>query len=372
MAQVSQRCLGAPKRLTQVSQIGGAGQQWQTAQTPPTRSSAGDTEASSARNMRVNILRAPNPSHLMQASRPLIDPRAAARWAALPPRRDAQGRPVSPWLHEEIGRRMAERLPWITVKPRAWAHWGPLAGGLKAHGAVEQLVGRVPVHLVESDPTRLRLAVKELGGPWWSPANWGGGRLRGEPEAGSVDMVWANMLLHQTADPKALLQRWHRALAVDGYLMFSCLGPDTLSELRALYAGAGWPPPMSAFTDMHDWGDLLVETGFAEPVMDMETVQLSFETPARLVAELRELGRNLHPQRHAGLRGRRWREVLYAQMAAHLARPTEQGRLVVRFEIVYGHAFKAPQRHPVAPVSAIGVEEMRTTLRERKKNLRNL
>ena len=58
--------------------------------------------------------------------------------------------------------------------------------------------------------------------------------------------------------PQALIAQWHRALAVDGFLMFSCLGPDTLRELRALYRALGWPPPAHDFTDMHDWGDMLV------------------------------------------------------------------------------------------------------------------
>ena len=51
---------------------------------------------------------------------------------------------------------------------------------------------------------------------------------------------------------------WHRALAVDGFLMFSTLGPGSLEGLRGLYAARGWPPPHAPFVDMHDLGDLLV------------------------------------------------------------------------------------------------------------------
>ena len=91
--------------------------------------------------------------------------------------------------------------------------------------------------------------------------------------------------------------------------MFSCLGPDTLRELRGLYRALGWPPPAHDFTDMHDWGDMLVHAGFAEPVMDMERITLTWETPQRLLEELRELGANLHPAtlspRCAGARWKR-------------------------------------------------------------------
>ena len=139
-------------------------------------------------------------------------------------------------------------------------------------------------------------------------------------------------------DPQALMREWLQGLAVDGFLMFSCLGPDTLRELRALYAALGWPAPSHEFTDMHDWGDMLVHGGFAEPVMDMERITLTWETPPRMLAELRELGANLHPERFPGLRGRRWRATLEAEIGSRLR--NEEGRIALTFEIVYGHALR--------------------------------
>ena len=50
------------------------------------------------------------------------------------------------------------------------------------------------------------------------------------PELGA-NMLWANMLLHTQANPLALLRRWHAAVAVDGFVMFSCLGPQTVQTL---------------------------------------------------------------------------------------------------------------------------------------------
>ena len=48
--------------------------------------------------------------------------------------------------------------------------------------------------------------------------------------AHQAQLLWANMMLHDVADPGALFAAWHRALAVDGFLMFSTLGPDTLED----------------------------------------------------------------------------------------------------------------------------------------------
>jgi malonyl-CoA O-methyltransferase len=150
------------------------------------------------------------------------------------------------------------------------------------------------------------------------------------------------MRLHAGADARGLLARWHGWLAVDGVLMFSCLGPDTLRELRALYAQAGWPPPAQDFVDMHDWGDRLVHAGFSGPVMDVERLTLTWPSPSALLTELRGLGRNLHPARYAGLRTPRWRERLLRALAE---RAGTDGRIAMSFEIVYGHAIKpAPRR----------------------------
>ena len=156
-------------------------------------------------------------------------------------------------------------------------------------------------------------------------------------------------------------------LAQDGFLMFSCLGPDTLIELRTLYAELGWPEPSHAFTDMHDWGDMLVHAGFAEPVMDMERITLTFATPERLLAELRTLGRNLHVGRFAALRGRGWQAKLLQALDQRLRRGDQ---LALSFEIIYGHAFKPAPRAQVSEQTAVSLDAMRSMLRGANRPLR--
>ena len=134
-----------------------------------------------------------------------------------------------------------------------------------------------------------------------------------------------------------------------------------------MYARLGWPPAGHAFTDMHDWGDMLVHAGFAEPVMDMERITLTFATPERLVQELRELGCNLHPDRFPSLRGRRWREKLHEALSSQLADPDNPGQLALTFEIIYGHAFKPAPRVRVSSSSAVSLQDMRSMLRKSSK-----
>jgi malonyl-CoA O-methyltransferase len=278
---------------------------------------------------------------------------AAERWHRRAPAR-------SPWLHEEVARRMAERLQWIRLAPQAWVHWEPVRGGLAAQALVEERYPQARSLAVETVPARLEAARAALDRPWW---RLGGARRQvvAQVEPASAQMLWANMALHFAPDPQALLAGWHRALATDGFLMFSCLGPDTARELRALYARLGWPAAGSEFTDMHDWGDMLVAGGFAEPVMDMERITLTWDSPQRLLAELRELGANLHPRRFAGLRGRAWRHRLEAELMAALR--DADGRLALTFEIVYGHAIKPAPRIRMEGEAAVPVDDLRALLR---------
>ncbi len=168
------------------------------------------------------------------------------------------------------------------------------------------------------------------------------------------------MMLHAVTDPPALLARWQQLLAADGFLMFSSLGPGTLHELRELYRRLGWPPPAPEFIDMHDLGDMLVRAGFADPVMDQETLTLTWDGPQALLAELRSLGGNASPMRWPGLRTPRWRDRLYVELSSLAG---ADGRLHLSFEIVYGHAFKAAPRAPLKGETRVELEDMRAMVR---------
>jgi malonyl-CoA O-methyltransferase len=182
-------------------------------------------------------------------------------------------------------------------------------------------------------------------------------------QPGSAELVWSNMRLHFEPDPQPMLRRWREALAPDGFLMFSTLGPGSFANLREAYALAGWGLPHAPFVDMHDLGDMLVAQGFAEPVMDQETLTLSYAMPQALLSELRGFGANLAPQRFGGLRTPRWRGRLEERLAESAA--GTDGRLVLQVELVYGHAFRAPDAGPrVDAETQIGLDAMKSMLRQ--------
>lgn len=279
--------------------------------------------------------------------------RVLHRWASAP---------EAPWLHAEVARRMAERLPVIRSQPETVLQWWAHAGASDA--LLRQAYPRARQLLVEPTPALLARSTQAHAAPWWSARRWTGPGASAvladalPPAAGGL--LWANMVLHAAVDPPRLLAQWRRALAVDGFLMFSTLGPGTLRELHALYAELGAGSPGAPLVDMHDIGDMLVHAGFADPVMDQEQLTLTWATPQALLAELRQLGINADPARQPGLRTPRWHRRLCDALAA---RAGADGRIAMRFEVVYGHAFNPPPRPAVAAQTSVSLDDMRSMVR---------
>jgi malonyl-CoA O-methyltransferase len=143
---------------------------------------------------------------------------------------------------------------------------------------------------------------------------------------GSVDLIFSNLALHWFDDPVSAIAEWRRVIKPGGLVMFSSFGPDTLKEMAIL--GVQLP----TFQDLHDLGDALQTQKFAEPVMDMEALSISYQDPARLLADIRNLGGYPLKRRHSGLRGRR-----FADTVANSLSTLTPGS--VSFELVYGHAW---------------------------------
>jgi malonyl-CoA O-methyltransferase len=301
----------------------------------------------------------PAPAPASATTRP-VDRLALERWLRRMARRDE-----SPWLHAEVARRMAERLAIVKQRPAVIVDWWSRLGT----GAAALRAAYPQAHVLAVEPAAWQVPAPPSPAPWWSAR-----RRRPAPQVfdatalpeGQAQLVWANMMLHAVADPAAEMAAWRRALAVDGFLMFSTLGPDTLKSLRELYRDAGWGAPHAPFVDMHDLGDMLVGSGFAQPVMDQERLTLTWASPAALLDELRLLGSNTDPTRAQGLRTPRWRHRLEAALAERAGR---DGRIALEFELVYGHAFRPPPRLRVQGETRVGVDELQRMARAGRRGL---
>ena len=256
------------------------------------------------------------------------------------------------WLQREVAKRMLERLEYMRLDPRIVVDAGAGSGhalaalGERFPAARLVAVDIVPEQLEPLAPGRTvidRLR-RWIGPPRTHPVVADYSRL--PLRDASIGCVWSNLSLQWTAEPSQAFAEWHRVLETSGLVMFSTLGPDTLKELRAAWSGgdrsARLPPRVHPFIDMHDLGDMLVGAGFADPVMDMEALTLTYRDVDALLADLQGAGAaGAHVDRPRGLTGKAsWR----ALRDAYETRRRDDGQLPATFEIVYGHAWKPTPR----------------------------
>lgn len=157
----------------------------------------------------------------------------------------------------------------------------------------------------------------------------------------SVDMVWSNLSLQWCNQPDQVFSEIHRVLKVDGLLMFASFGPDTLKELRLASQQVDGNVHVNRFIDMHDVGDALVRAGFAGVVLDVDHFTLQYQQVLHLMRDLKAIGaHNATQGRRRGLSGKGFMHGL-AQAYETFRQPSG---LPASYEVVYGHAWRPPQR----------------------------
>lgn len=166
--------------------------------------------------------------------------------------------------------------------------------------------------------------------------------------AGSVDLVYSNLMLQWCDDPDRVFAECRRVLRPNGLLTFATFGPDTLVELRRAWSAADGRTHVNRFIDMHDLGDVLVRGGFAEPVLDVERYTLTYADVRDLMRDLKTVGaHNASAGRPRGLTGK---GALGRMLAAYEGYRCD-GRLPATYEVVFGHAWAPvdPPRVRTAP-----------------------
>jgi SAM-dependent methyltransferase len=176
---------------------------------------------------------------------------------------------------------------------------------------------------------------------------------------GTLDLVLSNLAFHWINDlPGALLQI-RQALKPDGLLLASLLGGATLDELRKVLVIAeseitrGASPRVSPFADIPDAGALLQRVGFALPVVDSDTLTVTYDDAFALMRDLRAMGETnalIERSRHVSRRDIFMRAVeLYRERFAR-----DDGRIHATFQIITMTAWapSTTQQKPLAPGQA--------------------
>ena len=237
-------------------------------------------------------------------------------------------------LQRRIAERMVERLELMKIEPG----WLLDVGSGTGYGA--RLLSRryKQARILVFDLAHNMLLEARRRAPWFfSQERY----VRGDAEslpfgASSVDMIFSNLTLQWCNDLDQAFHEFRRVLKVNGLLMFSTFGPDTLKELRASWAEIDVASHVHAFIDMHDVGDALIRAGFESPALDVEYFTLTYKDIYALMRDLKSLGAsNRSLARRRGLTGR---ESL-AKLIEAYERYRREDVLPATYEIVHGHAW---------------------------------
>lgn len=241
-------------------------------------------------------------------------------------------------VQAEIRSRLIERLDLVKLQPARVLDLGAASGG-----STRQLKQRYPRARVIALDLSHRMLVRAARAQSFLRRF---DRLVADAERlplrdASVGLVFSNLMLAWCNDVDGVFRETARTLATDGLFMFTTLGPDTLREVRDAFGPNDGYPHVHRFIDMHDLGDALMRTGFAEPVMDTERLVVTYRTPSALFDELRRTGAvNAACGRSRGLLGRgRFRDA-----EKRLESLRTNGAIPVTVEVIYGHAWKGTPR----------------------------
>lgn len=263
-------------------------------------------------------------------------------------------------LQREVGNRLQERLDLIKLAPSRILDLGCGTGVMSRE--LTRRYKKAEVIGLDLAPAMLAQARRRKG--WFSKQRFVCADAERLPLADdSVDMILSNLTIQWCSDLDTLFAECRRVLRPGGMLMFSTLGPDTLKELRASWQAVDGYSHVNAFIDMHDIGDAMVRSRLADPVMDVETITMTYGDVMALMRDLKQIGaHNVTAGRPAGMTGRQRIERLrgaYEQFR-------RDGVLPASYEVVYGHAWVSEQIPPLAAepgTQYFSVDQLRGTRR---------
>ena len=233
------------------------------------------------------------------------------------------------FFHAEIRGRLLERLKLFRITPQRIVDLGAKTGG--GISALEHRFGDASVIAVDTSPAMLQQAGSDCRFAVCADSS----KLP-FPDL-SVDLTFSNLAVQWFDNADHALREISRVLSRPGLFMFTTLGPASFSELRSAWAAVDAYTHVHDFEDMHNVGDALIAAGLRDPVMDVETISVTYTDPARLADDLRSVGStNSSCDRNPGLTGpNAWRRML----AAYNAHRDPAGRYPVTMEVIYGHAW---------------------------------
>lgn len=240
-------------------------------------------------------------------------------------------------LQQEVANRLVERMEYMSMKPRCILDAG------SGTGFVSQLLAeRFPKAKITALDLAFNMLTKakskrSFKQRWNKQFRYVNAEVESLPFAdASVELIISGLTLQWCQDLPKVFKEFKRVLAPGGLLLFSSFGPDTLTELRQSWAEVDDLAHVNAFADLHDVGDALVQTGFLDPVMDMEMLTVTYKDVKTVMKDLKQIGaHNVMQGRSHNITGKnKLQKMIKAYEHFRI-----EGLLPVSHEIVYGHAW---------------------------------
>jgi len=236
-------------------------------------------------------------------------------------------------LQQEVGQRLLQRLDLVKIQPDRILDLGSGTGQ-----CIPDLLARYKkAQVVALDIALPMLWRARKRGRWLRKPRCVCADAERLPFAdSSFDLVFSNLMLQWCVELEVVFTELQRVLRPGGLLLFTSFGPDTLHELRGSWQQVDGYSHVNAFADMHDVGDALLRTRFADPVMDVERLTVTYADVWKLMRELKQIGaHNVTLGRPRGLTGKARMQRLVGAYEHYRS----QGVLPASYEIVNGHAW---------------------------------
>ncbi len=237
-------------------------------------------------------------------------------------------------LQQEVLKRLIERLHYMRHRPATIIDLG--CGTGNSIPDLQKAYPKARVVALDIAPAMLSQARKRF--RRWSKKRLVEADMEQLPFAdASFDLVFSSLALPWSNDIGATLKELARVSSHDSLLLFASLGPGTLAELEASWRALDSHPHVHGFVDMHDVGDAMMAAGFVQPVVDAETIRMEYAEFGDLFDDLRKSGSsNAHVGRRRGLTAAKQLRLLEE---SYRQQGFENGKFIVSYEIVYGHAW---------------------------------
>ena len=244
-------------------------------------------------------------------------------------------------VQHEIGKRLLERLDYIKIEPKAVLDMG--CGTAAFSKLLKKKYPNASIVSMDISHEMLKVAKKKQR---WSLKRYRlcNADMEALPfKANSFDLVFSNQAVHWGSALELVFNEVNRAMCSDGLFIFSTLGPDTFKEIRQSWGKVDDFSHVNQFTDMHDVGDDLVKSFFADPVIDMEYITLKYSKLKKLFHDIKGQGvKNVTTMRRKGLTGKKaWAgfEKAYESLA------DSDKKYPLTYEVIYGHAWKGRMKN---------------------------